>query len=146
MKNIEIKKFTTNQCALFALANKIRTAVFVQEQGVPKDLEYDEHDQTAHHYLLYLNNKPIATARWRQTAHGIKLERFAMLPDYRNQGIGTVLLSEVIKDTSKQGVVVYLHAQADAVNYYSRAGFRITGAAFEEAGIMHYPMSLAEVK
>ncbi len=117
----------------------IRRTVFVEEQGVDPALEYD-HEEEAHHYLLFLGEKPIATARWRETEKGIKLERFAVLKQFRNRGIGELILKEVLKDVSLLEKPVYLHAQLNAVTFYERNGFFRVGEKFNEAGIEHFMM------
>ncbi|MBE9481624.1 MAG: GNAT family N-acetyltransferase, partial [Bacteroidetes bacterium] len=86
---MEIIRFTTKDKKLAKIAFAIREKVFVIEQKVNPDLEYDEFEDNAQHYLVYLEKKPVATARRRKTEKGIKLERFAILKDYRNKGMGT---------------------------------------------------------
>ena len=137
---IEIKRFRNDEKVLFGKALKIRENVFVKEQQVPPELEYDGFENESHHYLLFYNDEPIATARWRKTENGIKLERFALLPEYRDKGIGTILLQRVMKDVSPFGKTIYLHAQLKAVPYYERVGFVKKGDIFVEAGIEHYLM------
>jgi GNAT superfamily N-acetyltransferase len=68
----------------------IREKVFVGEQNVPADLEYDQNDRlaTTRHYLARVDGQPAGAARWRPTANGVKLERFAVLAEFRNQGVG----------------------------------------------------------
>ncbi|HRZ41095.1 MAG TPA: GNAT family N-acetyltransferase [Bacteroidales bacterium] len=136
---IEIRQFEFSDSTLFALARKIRYEVFIEEQKVPESLEY-EHEESAVHYLLLEDGEPRATARWRETPAGIKLERFAVPSPFRNLGLGTVLLERVMKDVRPLGKPIYLHAQTTAVNYYLRAGFVPVGKEFEEAGIRHYKM------
>jgi predicted GNAT family N-acyltransferase len=138
---IEIKRFGFQEKELFALSSSIRTIVFVEEQKVNPLLEYD-HEEESHFYLLYVDGKPVATARWRETEKGIKLERFAMLKDFRNQGLGSELLKEVLDDVQKLNKKIYLHSQLKAVSYYERAGFKKAGEMFTEAGIEHYMMEL----
>jgi len=82
----------------------------------------------------------VATARWRETENGIKLERFATLYEFRNKGIGAKILSEVMKDVLPLDRPIYLHSQSDAVNFYKRSGFMISGDTFYEAGIRHFLM------
>ncbi|RLD59054.1 MAG: GNAT family N-acetyltransferase [Bacteroidetes bacterium] len=137
---IEIKRFRNDEKVLFGKALKIRENVFVKEQQVPPELEYDGFENESHHYLLFYNDEPIATARWRKTENGIKLERFALLPEYRDKGIGTKLLQRVMEDISPFGKTIYLHAQLKAVPYYERVGFVKKGDIFVEAGIEHYLM------
>jgi predicted GNAT family N-acyltransferase len=138
---IEVKRFSFEDKNLAELAFSIRRKVFVDEQGVDPNLEYDKEDQ-AHHYLLLLAGKPIATARWRETEKGIKLERFAVLPEFRNRGFGEIILDEVLRDVRQLGKTVYLHSQSRAVPFYERNGFFKEGEMFVEAGIEHYYMKL----
>jgi predicted GNAT family N-acyltransferase len=138
---IEVKRFSTDDKDLAELAFSIRRKVFVVEQGVDPNLEYDKEDQ-ANHYLLLLAGRPIATARWRETEKGIKLERFAVLPEFRNRGFGEIILEEVLEDVRSMGKTVYLHSQVRAVPFYERNGFFKEGEMFVEAGIEHYYMKL----
>ena len=121
-------------------AKSIRTKVFVEEQKVAPELEYDEVESESHHYLVLVNEKPVGAARWRETSKGIKLERFAILSGYRNKGIGTVLLKEVMNDILPLNRPIMLHSQLKAISYYERQGFRKEGDIFSEAGIEHYLM------
>ncbi len=134
-----VKKFIFSDGALLAQASDIRRKVFVEEQGVDATLEYD-HEEEAHHYLLFLGEKPVATARWRETEKGIKLERFAVLSSFRNRGIGEIILREVLKDVTATGKLIYLHSQIRAVPFYERNGFIKEGPIFTEAGIDHFLM------
>jgi predicted GNAT family N-acyltransferase len=134
-----VLRFSFDDAGLAAKAREIRHAVFVEEQHVDPALEY-EHDEEAHHYLLMLGEKPVATARWRKTDKGIKLERFAVLPHFRNRGFGEMILTEVLNDVKKEKALIYLHSQLRAVPFYERAGFEKMGEMFTEAGIEHYTM------
>jgi predicted GNAT family N-acyltransferase len=134
-----VKRFAFNDKISAEQAFAIRRLVFVEEQGVDANLEYD-HEEEAHHYLLFLGEKPIATARWRETEKGIKLERFAVIPSFRNRGIGEMILKEVLKDISPLEKTIYLHAQVNAVRFYERNGFFKVGEQFTEAGIVHFLM------
>ena len=140
---IVIKRFSFSDQELVRQAFAIRKAVFVEELGVDGDMEYD-HEEDASHYLLFLGEKPIATARWRKTEKGIKLERFAVLPQFRNRGIGEIILKEVLKDVSSSGMPVYLHSQVKAVSFYQRNGFVKAGEQFTEAGIEHFFMKYGQ--
>ena len=136
----EIKRLSFAEKDLFEKALAIRRKVFVEEQGVDPDLEYN-HEKESHHYLLILAEKPIATARWRETDKGIKLERFAVLPEFRNRGFGEIILSAVLKDVLASGSKIYLHSQLKAVPFYERNGFFKVGEQFNEAGIEHCLMT-----
>ena len=143
---IRIVSFPYTDQELFKQAFAIRQAVFVNEQGVPAELEYDGHEAEATHYLLYYNETPVGAARWRKTGHGIKLERFAVLPGYRNKGLGDALVKKVLEDVMPLHTPVYLHSQLPACNLYKRAGFVIVGEVFYEAGMAHYKMVLTHEK
>lgn len=138
---IKMRKFTTKDKKLAELAFQIRQDVFVDEQNVDPELEYDEFEDVSKHYLVYYDDIPVATARWRQTKKGVKLERFALLKKYRNKGIGTKLVKKVMQDILQLNKPIYLHSQVKAVNLYLREGFIISGDKFIEAGIEHYFMS-----
>jgi predicted GNAT family N-acyltransferase len=139
---IEVKRFKITDKYLADQAFAIRRRVFVEEQGVDAALEYDKEDQ-ATHYLMLLAGKPVAAARWRETEKGIKLERFAVLPEFRNRGFGEIILEAVLKDVAGSGQTIYLHSQSRAVRFYERNGFLKEGAMFVEAGIEHYYMKYA---
>ena len=140
---MQVHRITTEPDLEAALA--IRRTVFVLGQNVPADLEHDAHDRTdATHYLaLSAAGQPCGTARWRPTAAGVKLERFAVLAEYRNQQAGAALLAAVLRDVqaAHPGELVYLNAQLPAVRFYERHGFMKAGDKFVEAGIEHYKMS-----
>ena len=72
------------------IAFTIRKKVFVEEQKVPENIEWDEFEYSANHVLAYIQDKPAGTARWRRTQKGMKLERFAVLPEFRFCGVGKI--------------------------------------------------------
>jgi len=136
---IRIERFSYRETALAESSHAIRNKVFLEELGIDKDLEY-EHEEESVHFLLLLVDKPVATARYRETEKGIKLERFAVLPQFRNRGFGEAILKEVLKDVVPRGKMIYLNAQVKAVRFYERNGFIKFGEQFTEAGIDHYFM------
>jgi predicted GNAT family N-acyltransferase len=123
-------------------AHTIRQEVFVKEQHVDPEIEYDEYEGSAVHYLLYVDDEPVATARWRETSRGIKLERFATLKEYRNKGLGAVMLEDILEDIIPLGKEIYLHSQLKAIPFYERYGFVKEGKQFTEADIEHHTMRL----
>ncbi len=138
--DIEIIKFTINQSEAVSQASKIRYLVFVEEQHVPEELEYDEFEAESQHYLLFLNEKAVATCRWRHTEKGIKLERFAVLPEYRSKGLGNKLVLKILSEVKPLGKPIYLHAQEVVVPFYEKLGFSVYGDVFIEADIRHFLM------
>ena len=136
----KIVKFDLSDKELAGIAFEIRNKVFVIEQNVDPKLEYDEFEEIAIHYLAYDENTPVATARWRHTDCGIKLERFATLKEYRNKGVGSAILKEVLKDVLSHPLTIYLHAQLPAVQFYEMHGFVKEGGIFYEADMAHYKM------
>ena len=125
----------------------IRWRVFVDEQHVPAEEELDDFEPIARHFLAFEpGGAPVATARWRSTDHGIKLERFAVLGPYRGQGYGQkvlqAVLADIAADPATEGKLRYLHAQLSAEAFYASAGFRALGPVFAEAGIQHVKMVL----
>jgi len=128
------------------LAFAIRFHVFVDEQKVPREEELDEYEPLARHFLLYVDDKAVATARWRYTDKGIKLERFAVLGPYRGNGNGRRILEAVLADVAAQpdaeGKEIYLHSQVSAVPFYANSGFVAESEVFYEANIPHVRMAL----
>ncbi|AUD07301.1 GNAT family N-acetyltransferase [Spirosoma pollinicola] len=124
----------------------IRQNVFVDEQHVDAREEYDEFEETSTHFLARADGTPCGTARWRRTSNGVKLERFAVLADFRGQGVGKALVKAVLDDVFSQQPEpierIYLHAQVTAMPLYAGFGFIPVGPMFEEAGIQHYKMVL----
>jgi predicted GNAT family N-acyltransferase len=127
-------------------AQQIRYEVFVIGQNVPIEDEVDEFEMDSIHYLAFLNNNPVGAARWRFTSNGIKLERFAVLDEYRGRGVGSALVDKVLLDIKQhpeaRGKEIYLHAQLEALPLYRKFGFIKFGDMFDESGLMHYQMKL----
>lgn len=135
-----IKHFYFEDKELYTLSRKIRNEVFVNEQGVTEDQEYDEFEADSEYYLLFENNIPLATARWRKTPIGIKLERFAVLNYVRGKNYGASILKEVLNDVILKSGKIYLHSQLAAAGFYKKFGFEEIGEHFNEAGIEHVMM------
>lgn len=137
---IKIQRLETSDTELMKQVLDIRQQVFVVEQGVDAALEYDGRDQEATYYLLTADGNGVGTGRCRERDGWIKIERMAILPAYRNHGLGSSLLKFILNDIRESGKGIYLHSQAAAVSLYARHGFVSVGDAFEEAGIKHYKM------
>ncbi|HEY0899547.1 MAG TPA: GNAT family N-acetyltransferase [Sphingobacteriaceae bacterium] len=119
----------------------IRKVVFVEEQECPPELEW-EFEEESTHFMATVNGTPAGASRWRKTGKGYKLERFAVLKEFRGQGVGQELVKAVLADLPADANYVYLHAQIQAMGLYERFGFEKEGEMFEEAGIQHYKMVL----
>ena len=117
----------------------IRRTVFIDEQGVPEALEWDEHDAAALHLLAMADDvTPIGCARLLPDGH---VGRMAVLPAWRKQGVGQALLAAVMDAAQVRGhATLRLSAQTHAAGFYARAGFVVVGDEFEEAGIPHVAM------
>ncbi len=136
---IEIIRFTFSDTSFMRKAFAIRQQVFVIEQECPPELEY-ENEEICQHYLAFIDKTSVATARWRETENGIKLERFAVLAEFRRKGIALKLVNRLLNDVKPFNKTIYLHAQIEAMPLYAKAGFQRTGPQFEEAGIQHFKM------
>lgn len=119
----------------------IRKVVFVEEQECPPELEWEFEDESTH-FMAKVNGVPAGASRWRKTDKGYKLERFAVLKEFRGRGVGQELVRAVLDDLPEDAQYVYLHAQIQAMGLYEKAGFEKVGEIFEEAGIQHYKMVL----
>ncbi|MBL8280049.1 MAG: YbgC/FadM family acyl-CoA thioesterase [Pelomonas sp.] len=124
-------------------ATAIRRQVFVEEQHIPADMEWDSADAACLHALARNHfGLPLATGRLLEHVPGVaKIGRMAVLRPMRGTQIGRQVLDALMAEARKQGYrEVLLHAQLSAENFYLRAGFQRRGEPFEEAGIGHVEM------
>lgn len=131
----------------------VRRAVFVLEQGVPEELEIDEHDPLSLHFLaLGPGPEPVGTARLLPTKDGGQAEgigrvgrigRVAVLAPWRRHGVGRLVMLAAIDAARERGDrELYLHAQDHSIPFYGSLGFVAVGPSFDEAGIPHREMRL----
>lgn len=124
----------------------IRIEVFVNEQGVRMEEEIDEFENDSIHFLAFIDEVACGAARWRFTNNGAKLERFAVLEEYRGQGAASQLVQVVIDDIKSHdnysGQLMYLNAQIEAMPLYEKFGFEPEGEEFMECDIRHMKMIL----
>ena len=118
----------------------IRSEVFIHEQKIPKEKEWDDQDEQSYHVLAEDKEKK-AVGCGRLTADG-HIGRMAVLKAQRGQGIGHTILKILMGVARDRGFgVVALSAQLDAVPFYEARGFRSEGDEYEEAGIPHHWMT-----
>jgi YbgC/YbaW family acyl-CoA thioester hydrolase len=124
-------------------AGAVRTEVFVQEQGIPKELEWDAADAMAVHALVSNRlGQPVATGRllWESAGVG-RIGRMAVKKGLRGTRVGRTVLDALVKASADRGDrEVLLHAQTSAEGFYLRAGFVPRGGVYQEAGIPHIEM------
>lgn len=125
-------------------AFSIRKEVFVEEQGVPLEDEFDEHDTLTgqcKHILVYYNQQPVGTGRIR-TVDGLgKLERICILKQYRKFGLGKVIIHTLEEIAKEMGLSqVKLHGQTQAEGFYKKLGYTTASDVFMEDGILHILM------
>ena len=120
----------------------VREPVFVVEQNVPLELEWDDLDPRCHHVIARDGqHRPIGTGRLTPEH---KIGRMAVLREWRGQGVGDALLQALIEQARRLGwSEVTLNAQVSAVGFYEKFGFKSYGDEYEEAGIQHQGMRLA---
>lgn len=139
MNTVIVKEQTQREDAYY-----VRKEVFVKEQEVPLEIEIDELEDEAIHFVIYNDdNKPQAAARLRIIeGHKAKLERICVLKEARSFGLGHRLLealeSEAMANGAKEAV---MHAQVQALPFYEKKGYKAVSEPFEEAGITHVKMT-----
>jgi predicted GNAT family N-acyltransferase len=120
----------------------LRTRVFVDEQGVPPEIEQDDRDATAVHVLSRDDaGRVVATGRLLPDGDRAGIGRMAADPRVRGRGHGAAVLAELHRQAVARGVrEIELHAQVPARGFYERAGYTAVGEEYEEAGIAHVTM------
>jgi predicted GNAT family N-acyltransferase len=144
MTYIEIGEWFLMQSA----AQKVRTAVFVKEQGIAPEDEWDADDATALHAVLFdLHGEPMGNARLLQpNGNTAKVGRMAVVQTERGKGYGARLLQALIRCARERGhKEVRLSAQRSAEPFYAAHGFSVASEPFDEVGIPHIEMRLSLV-
>jgi predicted GNAT family N-acyltransferase len=122
-----------------AALRAVRIAVFVIEQNIPEELEWDEHDAASTHAIAEdESGTPVGCGRLLPDGH---IGRLAVLSDWRGRGVGAAILDRLIAVARARGDArVLLNAQVQAMQFYARYGFEPVGEVFAEAGIPHQTM------
>jgi predicted GNAT family N-acyltransferase len=123
------------------LLRAVREAVFIREQGVPEELEWDGLDEGCRHALaLSLQGEAIGCGRMLANGH---IGRIAVLPQWREQRLGTAIMETLLDEARAQGLHhVDVDAQTQAVPFYRTLGFVEQGDEFMDAGLPHIRMTL----
>jgi len=156
---VGVRRVTTDDERADAVA--VRHAVFVEEQGVPEDIEYDGRDDEAIHFVAYRDDRkggdgesgdgesgdggsgdPVGAARLRAVDDSTaKVERVAVRADARGEGWGRRLMAELEATAAERGVeTLVLHSQTHVEDFYLQSGYETVSEVFEEAGIPHVEM------
>jgi predicted GNAT family N-acyltransferase len=126
----------------------IRTLAFEVEMNVDIGLEIDEYEDDCRHILCLDEGQPCATARWRRYKPGtVKIERVAVLKNWRSRHVGRALMKHVMSDALANDPACLgfrLDAQQHAVPFYQKLGFHIASEPFLDANIIHYAMEKSE--
>lgn len=139
MLRIELGDWASMAPALEA----IRREVFIVEQQVPEQMEWDADDATSVHALALLDGHPVGCGRLLPDGH---IGRMAVRAPFRSTGVGRALLQALLAEARRRGMrEVVLHAQTHALRFYETHGFVADGPEFDEAGIPHRRMSQALV-
>ena len=138
LKNVTFFKVSWHDAENYLRA--VRTPVFIDEQLVTPEFEWDNIDATALHLLALLNDEPIGCLR---IIDYHKVGRMAVLKEWRGLGLGAALLLEAVNICKLYGSnKVYLSAQTHAVDFYKRAGFKVTSGEYCDVHIPHVDMQL----
>lgn len=125
-------------------AFQIRKEVFVKEQGVPLEDEFDQFDKLngqCDHILVHYHDQPVGTGRVRFVDGAGKLERICILEPYRRFGLGKIIIQALEEIAEERGVSqVKLHGQTQAEGFYKKLGYRTSSDVFMEDGIPHIIM------
>ena len=121
-------------------AKLIREQVFIQEQQIAVEDEWDAEDAVSVHFVIYDQDQPIATARLLQNN---SVGRVAVLKSHRGVGIGKLLMQQIIQQANyEQREFLKLSSQAHAIQFYAGLGFKVEGEQYLDCGIPHIDMRL----
>ena len=116
----------------------IRGKVFVEEQNVPSELDFDDEDPGAFHVLVFSDDIPCGTGRMLDDGH---IGRIAVLKEFRGIGLGSIIVEALVNlAIEEQYPRVYLGSQKHAIGFYQKLGFTTYGEEFLDAGIEHISM------
>ena len=121
----------------------IREKVFIEEQKVTSQLEWDGMDKEAIHFLAFKDEKAIGCARALVIEYCMQLGRIAVLKEYRGEGIGSALIEKAMTTAKlNQLSAIYISAQCHAIDFFKKFGFEVTSDIYLDAEIPHRDMTL----
>jgi len=127
----------------FASIRRVRETVFIDEQRVPRELEFDDRDPLCHHVLVFDGDTPVGTGRL-DLDYGGKVGRVAVVATHRRGGVGRAVMERLHAIArERKHPRLWCNAQLTAVPFYERLGYVSSGPIFEEAGIDHVRMDYA---
>ncbi|MBP2546860.1 GNAT family N-acetyltransferase [Acinetobacter guillouiae] len=122
-------------------AKLIRSMVFIEEQNISEADEWDEQDAISLHFVVYAQDQPIATARLLENN---SIGRVAVLQQYRGEGIGKLLMQQIIQVAKQQNrAFLQLSAQVYVTRFYENLGFQVQGEEYLDCEIPHIDMGLS---
>lgn len=137
---IAVARTAAERAACYA----VREAVFLREQGVPPEEEWDGLDAVCTHFLACAAAAPAGCARLAPMGEAAKVQRVAVLPAHRGTGLGAGIMRAVLDHAREAGFrTVALDSQVQAIGFYEKLGFRAHGPEFLDAGIPHRAMTLS---
>ena len=144
MTELKFKKVKTKN--EMEISFRIRNLVFCEEQKISKEIEFDNLDHLCEHFLVYKEETPIATGRVRLKDNNLyKIERVAVLSNYRRSKVGSLLMKEIIKIySSLKDTKIILHSQLAVQKFYKNLNFKPYGEQFLEDSIPHIAMVFNE--
>ena len=144
MTELKFKKIKTK--SEMEISFRIRKSVFCDEQKISKEIEFDNLDHLCEHFLVYKQETPVATGRVRLKDKNLyKIERVAVLSNYRRSKVGSLLIIEIIKIySSLKDTKIILHSQLAVQKFYRNLNFSTYGKQFLEDGIPHIAMVFNE--
>ena len=126
----------------FASIRRVRETVFIDEQRVPRELEFDDRDPLCRHVLVFDGDVPVGTGRL-DLDYGGKVGRVAVVASHRRNGVGTLLMERLHAIARERKLSqLWCNAQLTAVPFYERLGYVSSGPVFVEADIDHVRMQL----
>jgi len=124
---------------------RIRNEVFVEEQGIAKELDQDGKDKECSHVLVFEDNQAVATGRVIDTDDGPLIGRIAVLKEHRGKQYGDLVVRKLVDFCFRQGEkTVKVHSQLHVLGFYEGIGFQVSGKEFLENGISHINMFVTQ--